>query len=153
MGPGSSTCPAIRARPTATRPGRPMGTGSPMPRTAPATTTCIACASTARRRGTSPIIPGLSMGSPPGRPMEGRWPSPPTATAQLNLTNTPGASDFQPAWSPDGATIAFTSDRDGDQEIYLMSADGSGQLDLTNTPDASDFDPVFSPDGGTRIVF
>src|SRR4051794_4620237 len=56
------------------------------------------------------------------------------------------AGDFQPAWSPDGAKIAFTSDRDpgnpdcdGDfipcnTEIYLMNADGTGQTRLTDTP-------------------
>jgi Tol biopolymer transport system component len=39
-----------------------------------------------------------------------------------------------PLWSPDGRTIAFRSSRDGNPELYLMNADGSGQRRLTNTP-------------------
>jgi Tol biopolymer transport system component len=47
--------------------------------------------------------------------------------------------------------IAFQSDRDGNDEIYVMSADGSNQTRLTNNP-ASDTSPTWSPDG-TRIAF
>jgi hypothetical protein len=36
-------------------------------------------------------------------------------------------------WSPDGARIAFDTDRDGNQRIYVMNADGSGQVNLTNS--------------------
>ena len=38
---------------------------------------------------------------------------------QRNLTNNP-ADDRSPSWSPDGKRIAFTSDRDGNREIYVM---------------------------------
>ena len=44
--------------------------------------------------------------------------------------------------------IAFTSDRDGNSEIYLMNADGSGQTRLTNNSFSDDF-PTWSPDGRT----
>lgn len=47
--------------------------------------------------------------------------------------------------------IAFTSDRDGNQEIYVMDANGSNQTDLSNNT-ANDLKPAFSADG-TRIVF
>lgn len=47
--------------------------------------------------------------------------------------------------------IVFTSGRDGNQEIYVMNADGSNQINLTNHP-ANDWNPSWSPDG-TQIVF
>ena len=59
--------------------------------------------------------------------------------------------------SPDGdvvsasGRIAFYSDRDGDREIYVMNADGSGLEQLTDN-DSSDRFPAWSPDGG-RIMF
>jgi Tol biopolymer transport system component len=49
------------------------------------------------------------------------------------------------------ARIAFTSDRDGNGEIYAMNADGSGLTRLTNSP-AFDSSPTWSPDG-SRIAF
>ncbi len=60
-------------------------------------------------------------------------------------------NDFQPAWSPDGDRIAFSSDRDGDNEIYVMNAAGSGVVRLTDDTD-DDSCPVWSPDG-SRIAF
>jgi Tol biopolymer transport system component len=47
--------------------------------------------------------------------------------------------------------IIFTSDRDGNDEIYVMNTDGSGQTNLTNNP-ATDSRPAWSPDG-LKIVF
>ena len=55
------------------------------------------------------------------------------------------------AWSPDGRRIAFQSDRDGNREIYIVSADGSGQKRLTSHA-AADGDPAWSPDG-RKIAF
>jgi TolB protein len=54
----------------------------------------------------------------------------------IQLTDDPAEDDF-PTWSPDGTSIAFVSQRDGDREIYLMEADGSGQLRLSDN--AEDF--------------
>ena len=51
-------------------------------------------------------------------------------SGQQRLT-TQGA---QPDWAPDGRTIAFTSERDGDAEIYTMNADGSHQRNLNVQP-------------------
>jgi Tol biopolymer transport system component len=47
--------------------------------------------------------------------------------------------------------IVFTSDRDGNHEIYIMNVDGTDPVNLTNNP-ASDFEPEWSPDG-TKILF
>lgn len=40
---------------------------------------------------------------------------------------------MQPALAPDGRRIAFTSNRDGNLEIYTMAVDGSGLRRLTNS--------------------
>ena len=61
------------------------------------------------------------------------------------------ASDWFPAWSPDGTQIAFDSDRDGNWEIYVMAADGSQPTRLTRNS-AWDWFPAWSPDG-TQIAF
>jgi Tol biopolymer transport system component len=70
--------------------------------------------------------------------------------AQTRLTDATGADD-SPAWSPDGATIAFRSARDGNRELYLVRPDGKGLRRLTNDP-ADDDLPEWSPDG-SRIAF
>ena len=57
--------------------------------------------------------------------------------------------DSSPAVSPDGHTVAFTSDRDGQPRIWLKQVSGEGEAPLTTGPD--DF-PRFSPDG-TQILF
>jgi Tol biopolymer transport system component len=56
-----------------------------------------------------------------------------------------------PRWSPDSRRIAFTNDREGDEELWLMNADGSGMTPLTNNT-ITDFEPGWSPDG-RKLVF
>jgi Tol biopolymer transport system component len=56
-----------------------------------------------------------------------------------------------PAWSPDGTRIAFMSARNGNPEIYVMNADGSGQTRLTFDP-GMDARPSWSKEGD-YIVF
>jgi serine/threonine protein kinase len=57
-----------------------------------------------------------------------------------------------PAWSPDGTQIAFSSNRDGDWDIYRVNADGSDLQNLTNRDPESDLAPSWSPDG-SQIVY
>jgi Tol biopolymer transport system component len=47
--------------------------------------------------------------------------------------------------------LAFTTDRDGNDEIYLVNADGTGLQRLTSLPGA-DIQPTWSPDG-SRLAF
>src|SRR5438034_67232 len=68
-------------------------------------------------------------------------------TNQHNLTNS-GASDYAPAWSPDGTMIAFNSDQAGSQDIYVMKPDGTGQQNLTSNPASDTF-----PDWAGKYAF
>ncbi len=52
---------------------------------------------------------------------------------------------------PNPEKIAFTSNRDGNFETYVINADGTNPVNVTNNA-ANDTDPSFSPDG-TKIVF
>ena len=49
------------------------------------------------------------------------------------------------------AQIAFTSDRDGNEDIYVMDTDGGNRRRLTNSP-RNEWSPAWSPDG-ERIAF
>ena len=68
-------------------------------------------------------------------------------TNQVNLTNTPAINEDYPAWSPNGASIAFT--RDGD--IYTMTSSGAGLARLT-TATTEEIEPDWSSNG-TQIVY
>jgi TolB protein len=54
-------------------------------------------------------------------------------TGLTNLTNDRG-DDLDPAWSPDGARIAFPSDRNGDIDVFVMNPDGTDVRQLTDNP-------------------
>lgn len=56
-----------------------------------------------------------------------------------------------PIWSPDGKTIAFTSDRNGGQDIFTMSANGGKATRITFSSE-SETPEAFSPDG-KNIIF
>ena len=63
------------------------------------------------------------------------------------LDQSPPVNDVEPEPPPPlGDMIAFESDRDGNFEIYVMNADGTGQTRLTDHP-AADRYPAWSPDG------
>jgi Tol biopolymer transport system component len=59
--------------------------------------------------------------------------------------------DYDAAWSPDGASIVFTSEREGSADLFRVKPDGTGLERLTDSP-AYDDQAAFSPDG-KRLVF
>ena len=67
------------------------------------------------------------------------------------IQSPPGRPDVQtPVWSPDGRRIAYFSRRDGNKDLYVVSADGSRQRRLAR--DASFATLAWSPDG-RKIAF
>ena len=69
----------------------------------------------------------------------------------VNLTNSTTSDNGFPRVSPNGSKIVFTSNRDGNGEIYLMNTDGTSQTRLTNSS-AEDSAPSWKLDG-TKIAF
>ena len=57
----------------------------------------------------------------------------------------------EPSFNFDGDLIAFRSDRDGNDDIWLMTPDGSESINITNHSSA-ETDPTWSPDG-SKIAF
>jgi imidazolonepropionase-like amidohydrolase/Tol biopolymer transport system component len=57
------------------------------------------------------------------------------------------AYDQQPRFSPDGSRIAFTSDRGGGDNIWVMNLDGSGARAITTETFTLLNNPTWSPDG------
>jgi TolB protein len=76
----------------------------------------------------------------------------PDGSNQTRLSGTDEVNQNQPAWSPERCRIAFTSHtEDGDDDIFVMTADGKSVQRLT-TDSARDMFPDWSPDG-QQIVF
>jgi len=63
-----------------------------------------------------------------------------------NITNSM-AWDMQPRFSPDGKTLAFTSDQGGGDNIWTMNTDGSKQKQLTKEKFRLLNQPAWSSDG------
>ena len=100
---------------------------------------------------------------PRGRPTARGSPSTRSATATRDLrhergrhgadrlTDTP-ADEGYPAWSPDGRTITFDSDRDGNFDIFAMNADGSNVRAADDDIRRATSRPRWSADG-PKIAF
>jgi len=70
-----------------------------------------------------------------------------------NLTRTSAFAERHPAWSPDGKTIAYFSDRTGEYQLTFRPADGSGEeKTLTELGPGYRYTPMWSPDS-KKIVF
>jgi len=73
-------------------------------------------------------------------------------TRQRNLTRDP-SSDYSPAWSPNGRTIAFATTRADPtgNDVWLMDADGGNPRPLIEQTGIDEY-PSWSPDG-SQLAF
>lgn len=67
--------------------------------------------------------------------------------AVRNLTHSSDADDEHPVFSPDGSHLAYTSDENGEQQIWLRAVDGGPARQLTHFRDGYRYAPIFSADG------
>ncbi len=56
-------------------------------------------------------------------------------------------ADVAPVWSPDGATIFFASNRDGEFSVFRKPLSGIGEVELVASFDGAAFPESVSPDG------
>lgn len=64
------------------------------------------------------------------------------------ITQGSGSHDREADWSPDGRQVVFVSDRSGEEELYLIAADGQGEpVALTSGNQTRFYEPRFAPDG------
>lgn len=65
-----------------------------------------------------------------------------------NLTNSVAVADRDPAWSPDGKSIAYFSDESGEYELHIRAQDGRGEVKKVKIGEAPSFfyNPSWSPD-------
>src|SRR5436190_1936109 len=71
----------------------------------------------------------------------------PIEGGQAKLVDGGMAFDSQPKFSPDGKWIAFLSDREGTENIWIMKADGSEPKQVSKDPNSEFASPSWSPDG------
>lgn len=78
------------------------------------------------------------------------WTVPAAGGEAKRITYTDGAYEDHPIWSPDGRTIAFSSDRTGNFDIFVVDAAGGTPTQLTFNS-GNDIPEVFTADGQNII--
>ena len=71
------------------------------------------------------------------------------ASGQRYIVANQKGSNSAPAWSPDGRKLAVVLSKDGNSQIYVVNADGSGALQRLSNSSGIDTEPRYSPDGGS----
>ncbi len=75
------------------------------------------------------------------------WSLPAKSGITRNITATPGVHERNVAWSPDGKSIAYISDRTGEDEIWIEAQDGNSEpVQLTDHADTYKYEIKWSPD-------
>ncbi|NOZ56911.1 MAG: hypothetical protein GXO73_09025 [Calditrichaeota bacterium] len=70
-----------------------------------------------------------------------------------DLSRSTNARDQHPAWSPDGAQIAYVSDISGEQEIYVIDQKGEGKPKQLTKTGGFKYGLRWSPDGSKLLYF
>ena len=72
-----------------------------------------------------------------------------------NITNSPSVADRDPAWSPDGKSIAYFSDESGEYALHIRDQNGIGNVTKINlgNPPSFFYSPVWSPDSKKIAYF
>src|SRR6266481_2336519 len=76
----------------------------------------------------------------------------PIEGGQAKLISGGMAFDSQPKFSPDGKWIAFISDRDGSENLWIMPRDGSKAKQITTESAGSFISPTWTRDGRYIVV-
>ncbi len=72
--------------------------------------------------------------------------------ATRNLTNSSNADEDHPIWSPDGKTIAYTTDANGEHQLAVRPATGGAEKILTHFKNGFYYQPLWSPDSKRLAV-
>jgi len=70
-----------------------------------------------------------------------------------NLTSASGSAEIWPAWSPDGRSISYFSDKSGEYKLYVAPQDGlTPPREITLPEPSRPYSPAWSPNG-RKIAF
>lgn len=70
-----------------------------------------------------------------------------------NLTQTPAVHERWPSWSPDGRSIAYFSDENGEYELHIRSQDGKGKVSKFKLSGAGFYDAIAWSSDSQKISY